>query len=134
MSGVSDQTIRLVLGQLRKEGKVPAEGTGRFATWTRMARAIPWRAPSCPPCATGAVDPDERMTRVRKERPRLVSEGPSRTRSRELDFETVTLPERDCDLLRDLLTLRSAGLDSIATLMLPVIDRASAACHRGSHC
>ena len=33
--GVSDQTIRLVLEQLRKEGKVRADGTGRSATWTR---------------------------------------------------------------------------------------------------
>jgi len=34
--GVSDQTIRLVLEQLRNEGKVRADGTGRSATWTRM--------------------------------------------------------------------------------------------------
>ena len=33
--GVSDQTIRLVLEQLRKEDKVRADGTGRSATWTR---------------------------------------------------------------------------------------------------
>jgi len=33
--GVSDQTIRLVLEQLRSEGKVRADGTGRSATWTR---------------------------------------------------------------------------------------------------
>jgi len=33
--GVSDQTIRLVLEQLRKEGSVRADGTGRSATWTR---------------------------------------------------------------------------------------------------
>ena len=37
--GVSDQTIRLVLGQLRKEGKARADGTGRSATWTRMNTA-----------------------------------------------------------------------------------------------
>ena len=43
------------------------------------------------------------MTRVREVRSRLVREGPSRTRDHERDFETVTLPERDCDLLRDLL-------------------------------
>jgi predicted O-methyltransferase YrrM len=43
------------------------------------------------------------MTRVREVRSRLVREGPSRARDRERDFETVTLPERDCDLLRDLL-------------------------------
>jgi len=43
------------------------------------------------------------MKRVREVRSRLVREGPSRTRHRERDFETVTLPERDCDLLRDLL-------------------------------
>ena len=33
--GVSDQTIRLVLEQLKKEGRVRADGTGRAATWTR---------------------------------------------------------------------------------------------------
>jgi Fic family protein len=35
MPGVSDQTIRLVLDQLKGEGKVKADGTGRSATWTR---------------------------------------------------------------------------------------------------
>jgi predicted O-methyltransferase YrrM len=49
------------------------------------------------------VKTEEGMTRVREVRSRLVREGPSRTRHRERDFETVTLPERDCDLLRDLL-------------------------------
>jgi len=39
--GVSDQTIRLVLEQLRNEGKVRADGTGRSATWTRMANTAP---------------------------------------------------------------------------------------------
>ncbi len=33
--GVSDQTIRLVLEQLRSEGKVRADGTGRSASWLR---------------------------------------------------------------------------------------------------
>jgi Fic family protein len=37
--GVSDQTIRLVLEQLRKEGKARADGTGRSATWTRTNTA-----------------------------------------------------------------------------------------------
>ena len=37
--GVSDQTIRLVLEQLRNEGRVRADGTGRSATWTRMNTA-----------------------------------------------------------------------------------------------
>jgi Fic family protein len=36
LPGVSDQTIRLVLEQLRREGMVRADGTGRSATWTRM--------------------------------------------------------------------------------------------------
>lgn len=36
--GVSDQTIRLVLEQLKNEGKVRADGTGRSATWTRMTK------------------------------------------------------------------------------------------------
>lgn len=35
--GVSDQTIRLVLEQLKKEGKVQADGSGRSAAWTRMS-------------------------------------------------------------------------------------------------
>src|SRR4051812_28769283 len=46
---------------------------------------------------------DERGARVRETRRRLAREGPPRTRGPERDFETVTLPERDCDLLRDLL-------------------------------
>jgi predicted O-methyltransferase YrrM len=41
--------------------------------------------------------------RVRQVRRRLSREGPVWTRGPELDFETVTLPEHDCDLLRDLL-------------------------------
>ena len=45
----------------------------------------------------------DRRTRVREVRGRLARDGPARTRRAELDFETVTLPERDCDLLRDLL-------------------------------
>jgi Fic family protein len=39
--GVSDQTIRLVLEQLRSEGKVRADGTGRSATWTRIPNTAP---------------------------------------------------------------------------------------------
>jgi Fic family protein len=37
--GVSDQTIRLVLEQLKNDGKVQADGTGRAATWTRTNTA-----------------------------------------------------------------------------------------------
>jgi len=37
--GVSDQTIRLVLEQLKNEGKVRPDGTGRSATWTRTNTA-----------------------------------------------------------------------------------------------
>jgi Fic family protein len=37
--GVSDQTIRLVLEQLKNEGKVRSDGTGRSATWTRTSSA-----------------------------------------------------------------------------------------------
>jgi predicted O-methyltransferase YrrM len=44
-----------------------------------------------------------RTDRIRQVRGRLGREGPAWTRGPELDFETVTLPERDCDLLRDLL-------------------------------
>ena len=36
MPGVSDQTIRLVLDQLRNEVMIQVDGTGRSATWTRL--------------------------------------------------------------------------------------------------
>ena len=39
MPGISYQTIRLVLEQLRREGKVQSDGTGRSATWTRRNTA-----------------------------------------------------------------------------------------------
>src|SRR3989337_2885899 len=41
--------------------------------------------------------------RVKAERCRLVRDGPRWTRDHEGDFKRVTLPERDCDLLRDFL-------------------------------
>jgi hypothetical protein len=46
---------------------------------------------------------DDRGARVREVRRRLAQDGPPWTRDHERDFETVTMPERDCDLLRDLL-------------------------------
>jgi predicted O-methyltransferase YrrM len=52
---------------------------------------------------TSLVKTDERQRQIREVRRRLVLHGPSRTRDFERDFETVTMPERDCDLLRDLL-------------------------------
>ncbi|MEU6577335.1 class I SAM-dependent methyltransferase [Streptomyces sp. NPDC046805] len=51
---------------------------------------------------------DGLRARVRKVRRRLAREGPPRTRDREADFETVTVPERDCDRLRDLLISEGA--------------------------
>lgn len=51
---------------------------------------------------------DERGTQIREVRRRLASEGPPWTRHHERDFETVTMPERDCDLLRDLLVAERA--------------------------
>jgi predicted O-methyltransferase YrrM len=45
---------------------------------------------------------------IREVRRRLHDHGPQWTRDRERDFETVSLPERDCDLLRDLLIAEAA--------------------------
>ncbi len=45
----------------------------------------------------------DQAARIRAVRARLAREGPPWTRGHEGDFQTVTLPERDCDLLRDLL-------------------------------
>ncbi|GGW29733.1 class I SAM-dependent methyltransferase [Streptomyces griseoloalbus] len=54
------------------------------------------------------VTMEERRARVREVRRRLVREGPARTRDREADFEKVTVPERACDQLRDLLIREGA--------------------------
>jgi predicted O-methyltransferase YrrM len=43
------------------------------------------------------------LERVRDVRRRLARDGPAWTRDHADDFETVTVPERDCDALRDLL-------------------------------
>lgn len=50
-----------------------------------------------------SVMTDERAAQVREVRRRLARNGPDRSRDNEGDFERVTLPEIDCDLLRDLL-------------------------------
>lgn len=47
--------------------------------------------------------------RIAAVRRRLGTEGPPRTRPRDHDFETVSLPAPDCDLLRDLLIAEQAG-------------------------
>jgi hypothetical protein len=60
-------------------------------------------------CDTGAMESEESITRARQVRRRLVREGPSRTRYRAGNFEIVTLPERGCDLLRDLLIAEGAA-------------------------
>jgi Fic family protein len=38
LPGISDATIRLVLAELRDEGRIAAEGTGRGARWRRTPR------------------------------------------------------------------------------------------------
>ena len=47
-------------------------------------------------------------TRISEVRRQLAEQGPVWTRDRERDFETISLPERDCDLLRDLLIAERA--------------------------
>jgi hypothetical protein len=54
--GVSDQTIRLVLEQLKTEGKVRADGTGRGATWTRTSDFKEFLQ-SAPDLDLGSADP-----------------------------------------------------------------------------
>lgn len=58
---------------------------------------------------TVRVTTDDRTALIKQTRHRLASEGPPWTRGRELDFETVTMAERDCDLLRDQLVSERAG-------------------------
>ncbi|MET8612450.1 O-methyltransferase [Streptomyces misionensis] len=57
----------------------------------------------------GNVNADERVARVREVRRRLAREGPARVRDHERDFETVSVPERHGDRLRDLLVAEGAG-------------------------
>ncbi|MGV9625091.1 class I SAM-dependent methyltransferase [Streptomyces sp. NPDC003487] len=68
--------------------------------------------------------PDERRTRIRRVRRRLAQEGPPWTRNREGDFETVTLPEGECDQLRDLLI--SEGVETIVEIGLAYASSALA--------
>lgn len=67
---------------------------------------------------------DERRKRIREVRRRLVQEGPPWTRDREADFETVTVPERDCDQLRDLLI--SEGVQTVVEVGLAYASSALA--------
>ena len=48
------------------------------------------------------MDSERRRQRVRDVRHRLAHDGSPWTRDHVDDFETVTVPERDCDALRDL--------------------------------
>lgn len=58
---------------------------------------------------------------VSEVRRRLRADGPRWTRNFEHDVEVVTLPERDCDILRDLLIR-----EGVATIvLLPAYDRAA---------
>jgi predicted O-methyltransferase YrrM len=52
---------------------------------------------------------NRRREQVRAVRRRLARDGPPWTRDRAGDFETVTVPERDCDALRDLLIAEGVG-------------------------
>jgi predicted O-methyltransferase YrrM len=49
-------------------------------------------------------------------RRRLARDGPPWTRDRADDFETVTVPERDCDVLRDLLV--AEGVETVVEIGL----------------
>ncbi|MFF4397163.1 class I SAM-dependent methyltransferase [Streptomyces sp. NPDC001480] len=67
---------------------------------------------------------DERRERIREVRRRLAQEGPTWTRDREADFETVTVPEPDCDRLRDLLI--SEGVQTVVEVGLAYASSALA--------
>jgi hypothetical protein len=38
LPGISDQTIRLVLAELKATGSIVVDGVGRSATWQRVAK------------------------------------------------------------------------------------------------
>ncbi|HET9008329.1 MAG TPA: class I SAM-dependent methyltransferase [Actinomycetes bacterium] len=59
---------------------------------------------------------ERRLERVRDVRRRLAHEGPPWTRDHADDFDTVTVPERDCDALRDLLI--NEGVETVVEVGL----------------
>jgi predicted O-methyltransferase YrrM len=59
---------------------------------------------------------ERRRERVRNVRQRLANDGPPWTRDHVDDFDTVTVPERDCDALRDLLI--AEGVETIVEIGL----------------
>jgi len=54
------------------------------------------------------TNPAGSLARIREVRARLAREGPGWTRDDERDFQRVTLPEHDCDVVRDLLIAERA--------------------------
>jgi predicted O-methyltransferase YrrM len=71
-----------------------------------------------------AIRSGEYGRRVREVRQRLAQEGPPRTRDHEGDFETVTVPERHCDQLRDLMV--SEGAEKVVEVGLAYASSALA--------
>jgi predicted O-methyltransferase YrrM len=59
---------------------------------------------------------ERHLERVRDVRQRLARDGPPWTRDHVGDFDTVTVPERDCDALRDLLI--AEGVETIVEIGL----------------
>jgi predicted O-methyltransferase YrrM len=59
---------------------------------------------------------ERRRERVREVRRRLARDGPPWTRGRDDDFDAVTVPERDCDALRDLLI--AEGVETVVEVGL----------------
>jgi predicted O-methyltransferase YrrM len=72
----------------------------------------------------GMRSTDEGTTRVREVRRRLAQEGPPRTRGHEGDFETVSVPERHCDELRDLMVFE--GVEKVVEVGLAYASSALA--------
>ncbi|WP_329580965.1 class I SAM-dependent methyltransferase [Streptomyces sp. NBC_01361] len=72
----------------------------------------------------GMTNTDERTKLVREVRHRLAQEGPRWTRDHEGDFETVTLPERHCDQLRDLMVCE--GVEKVVEVGLAYASSALA--------
>jgi len=58
--------------------------------------------------AAGEISRERHRDRISAVRRRLSHDGPPWTRDRAGDFQTVTVPEPDCDALRDLLIAEGA--------------------------
>jgi predicted O-methyltransferase YrrM len=105
------ERLRRLTGQNSSQGILPALSLGvlRFENGSENG----WTVDNGPESTTGSERHRERVREVRR---RLAHDGPPWTRDRADDFKTVTVPERGCEALRDLLI--AEGVETVVEVGL----------------